>query len=330
MRPEIAMDAEKPRIAILDDYQNVALSLADWSGLLARCDVAVFSEPFRSTDDAADKLAGFDILCSMRERTAFPAELLSRLPRLKMIAITGGQHRTLDLAAAKRQGIVVSGTTRRGTGHHATPELAWGLILSLARHIPLEATKMRRGGWQETLGTVLSGKTLGLVGLGRLGARMVPIGRAFGMTVVAWSPNLTDARAAEAGATRVDKDELFRSSDVVSLHVVLSERSRGIVGAAELSLMKRSALLINTARGPLVDEAALLAALSSGRIAGAGLDVYDVEPLPDDHPLRKLGNVVLTPHLGYTVEELFRVFYEDTVENVTAYLDGAPIRLVEP
>jgi D-3-phosphoglycerate dehydrogenase len=317
------------RLAILDDYQNVALGLADWSRLEGRCSVTVFRRPFRDIDDAAEALQPFDILCSMRERTAFPRELLERLPNLKLITITGGQHRTLDIEAATQLGIAVSGTTRRGTGHHATPELAWGLILSLARHIPLEATKMRSGGWQETLGTVLSGKTLGLLGLGRLGSRMVPIGRAFGMEVIAWSPNLTDARAEELGATRVERNELFARSDVLSLHVVLSERSRGMVGRQELALMKPGAFLINTARGPIVDEEALIEALAEGRIA-AGLDVFAIEPLPDDHPLRRLPNVVLTPHLGYTVKELFQVFYEDTVENVEAFLDGNPIRLVDP
>lgn len=319
-----------PRVAIIDDYQSVALKHADWTEVHRTCDVTVFTSPFGSIGEAADLLSEFDIVCSMRERTAFPRSLIERLPKLKLITFTGGKHRTLDMEAATEAGIVCSGTAHRGTGHHATPELAWGLILALARHIPEEATAMRSGGWQRTVGTVLSGKTLGLAGLGRLGARMAKIGLGFEMEVIAWSQNLTAERARECGATLVAKDDLFARSDVLSLHLVLGERSRGVVGARELDLMKPTAMLVNTARGPLVDEAALLNALQNRRIAGAGLDVFHHEPLPDDHPLRALPNVVLTPHLGYTVKELFDVFYEDTVENILGFLAGTPVRVANP
>jgi phosphoglycerate dehydrogenase-like enzyme len=318
------------QIAILDDYQKRALDLADWTPVEAQCAIQVFDRAFKSVDEAVERLQPFDVLCTMRERTALPRELLERLPRLKLITFTGAHHRTLDHEAATELGIVVSGTSRRGTGHHATPELAWGLILSLARHIPSESVSMRVSGWQRTLGQVLSGKTLGLVGLGRLGSRMVLVGLAFGMDVIAWSQNLTEDAAAALGATRVDKDELFARSDVVSLHLVLSDRSRGIVGRHELELMKPSAFLVNTARAGLVDQDALEAALRAKRIAGAGLDVFDREPLPDDDPIRQWPNVILTPHLGYSVEELFRVFYEDTVENILAFLAGEPIRVANP
>jgi phosphoglycerate dehydrogenase-like enzyme len=318
------------RIAILDDYHDVALKMADWSVLRDRCEITVFNHAFRDEDEAAGALAPFDILCTMRERTRMPASLIARLPALKLITITGARNRTLDLVASAARGIVVSGTGRRGHGHLATPELAWGLILSLARHIPHEAARMREGGWQTTMGHVLAGKTLGLMGIGRLGSRMVPVARAFDMDVIAWSPNLTPERAAASGAVHVAKDELLRRSDVLSLHLVLAETTRGIIGASELALMKPSAYLINTARAPLVDEAALTDVLRSGAIAGAGLDVHYREPMPDDDPFRTLPNVVLTPHLGFTVEELFRVFYEDTVENIAAFLDGAPIRLLTP
>ncbi|WP_210495602.1 D-2-hydroxyacid dehydrogenase family protein [Microvirga antarctica] len=318
------------RIAILDDYQNRALDLADWSAVAAQCAIQVFDRAFPSIDAAVECLQPFDILCTMRERMALPRELLERLPRLKLITFTGAQHRTLDLAAATDLGIVVCGTTRRGNGHHATPELAWGLILSLARHLPFEANNMRHSGWQRTLGQVLSGKTLGLIGVGRLGSRMVPIGRAFGMEIIAWSQNLTDEAAAAVGVKRVDKQELFKRSDIVSLHLVLSDRSRGVVGRPEFALMKPTALLVNTARAGLVDSEALHAALIGKQIAGAGLDVFDREPLPDDDPIRQWPNVILTPHLGYTVEELFRVFYEDTADNVLAFLAGNPIRVVNP
>jgi D-3-phosphoglycerate dehydrogenase len=318
------------RIAVLDDYAGVALEVADWSALGGRARVKVFREPLAVPEEAAIALAPFDVICCMRERMALPAALLRRLPRLRLITITGPEHRTLDLAAASAQGILVCHTLLRGAGRNATVELAWGLILSLARQLPAQAMAMRQGGWQRQVGHSLADRTLGLLGLGRLGRRMVPVARAFEMRVIAWSPNLTAEAAAAAGAERVAREALFAQSDVLSLHLVLGARSRGIVGPAELALMRPSAWLVNTARGPLVDGAALLEALRARRIAGAALDVYDVEPLPDDDPLRGLDNVILTPHLGYAVRETLGEFYTGTVEVIAAWLAGAPLRLVNP
>jgi phosphoglycerate dehydrogenase-like enzyme len=313
------------RIAILDDYQHVALKMADWSRLPPECEPVVFDRNLATEDEAARALADFDVLCLLRERMPMPRTLIERLPALKLIVVTGAHNRTLDLAAAKERGITVS-HTRGGDSQYATPELAWGLILSLMRHIPQEHQRMREGGWQETVGTALHGQTLSILGLGRLGSRMASIGRAFGMEVLAWSQNLTAERAEAAGATLVAKDELFARADVLTIHLVLGERSRGLVGAAELRRMKPSAVLVNTSRGPIVDEAALIAALERPHIRGAGLDVYDREPLPPDHPLRRLGNVVLTPHLGYVTEGTYRMFYADTVEAIAAWLAGTPVR----
>jgi phosphoglycerate dehydrogenase-like enzyme len=314
------------RIAILDDYQDVALSLADWTLLGDDCEIVRFDRNLASEDEAAASLAGFDVLCLMRERMPLSSGLIERLPALKLIVVTGARVRTIDMEAAVARGITVC-HTHAGESAHATPEIAWGLILSLARSIPEEDARIRAGGWQRTVGTVLGGKTLGLVGLGKLGGRMVPIAKAFGMEVIAWSQNLTDERAAEAGTRRVEKEILFREADVVSLHLILGERSRHTVSAAELGLMKRGAWLINTARGPLVDEAALIEALRQGRIK-AGLDVFDIEPLPADHPLRTLPNTVLTPHLGYVTEGAYAAFYRDTVDNIRAWRDGAPVRVL--
>jgi phosphoglycerate dehydrogenase-like enzyme len=317
------------RLAILDDYQGAALDLADWSALTGRCSIDVLRHNLAVPEPAASRLAPYHILCTMRERMPLPAALLERLPLLEMLVVTGARNRLLDLEAATRRGILVC-NTGSGGGEHATAELAWGLILAGARHIAAEDRGMRAGAWQTTLGTTLHAKTLGLLGLGRIGKQMAALGRAFGMRVVAWSPNLTEARAAEGGAERVDKSALFAASDIVSLHLVLSERSRGIVGAAELGLMKPSAILVNTSRGPLIDEAALIETLRARRIAGAAIDVYEPEPLPADHPLRRLDNTVLTPHLGYVTGETFRGFFRDTVENVHGYLDGAPLRALNP
>jgi phosphoglycerate dehydrogenase-like enzyme len=313
------------RIAILDDYQRVALTMADWSGLPPECEPVVFDRNLAIEDEAARALADFDVVCLLRERMPMPRTLIERLPALKLIVVTGAHNRTLDLAAAKERGITVS-HTGGGDSQYATPELAWGLILSLMRHIPQEHQRMREGGWQETVGTALHGLTLSILGLGRLGSRMASIGRAFGMEVLAWSQNLTAERAEAAGATLVAKDELFARADVLTIHLVLGERSRGLVGAAELGRMKPGAVLVNTSRGPIVDEAALIAALERADIRGAGLDVYDREPLPADHPLRRLGNVVLTPHLGYVTEGTYRMFYADTVEAIAAWRAGTPVR----
>ena len=313
------------RIAILDDYQHVALKMADWSALPPDCELVVFDRNLATENEAARALADFDVVCLLRERMPMPRTLIERLPALKLIVVTGAHNRTLDVAAAKERGITVS-HTRGGDSQYATPELAWGLILSLMRHIPQEHQRMREGGWQETVGTALHGQTLSILGLGRLGSRMASIGRAFGMEVLAWSQNLTAERAEAAGATLVLKDELFARADVLTIHLVLGERSRGLIGAAELQRMKPSAVLINTSRGPIVDEAALIAALERLDIRGAGLDVYDREPLPADHPLRRLGNVVMTPHLGYVTEGTYRMFYADTVEAIAAWRAGTPVR----
>jgi D-3-phosphoglycerate dehydrogenase len=313
------------RIAVLDDYQNYSQTMADWSSVKAQAEVVVFNRHL-SEDEAVDALQDFDAICCVRERMALPASLLRRLPRLRFIAITGVQHRTLDLPVAHAQGIVVSHTIRRGNGQFATAELAWGLIISLARQLPQEAARMKKGGWQTSCGVAIGGRTLGLLGLGRLGSHMVPIAKAFGMKVIAWSQNMTDMQASALGAQRVDKETLFRESDFLSLHVVLSERTRHVVGSAELALMKPTAYLVNTSRGPLIDGEALVQALREKRIAGAGLDTFDIEPLPDDSVLREIDEVILTPHLGYTVRELLVPFYLDTVENLLAFMSGKPIR----
>lgn len=317
------------RIALLDDYQHVAFAMADWSAVRARAEIEAFDRNL-SPDEAASVLAPFEIVCHVRERMPFPRALIDALPKLKLICVTGPGHRTLDLAAATARGIVVSNTVGRSDGAHATPELALGLMLAATRHIALEDRRMRQGLWQGTVGTVLHGKTLGIVGLGRVGGRVATLARAFGMRIIAWSENLTDARAAECGAVRVAKDELFRMSDIVSIHLVLSERTRGIVGAREIALMKRTAFLVNTARGPIVDEAALIDALQRNAIAGAALDVYGDEPLPPDHRLRALDNAVLTPHLGYVSQEGYRAYYAETVENILAFLDGKPVQILNP
>ena len=318
------------KIAVLNDYLHLSQQSADWSKIAQTCDITVFDRQLAVPDEAARILAPFDVISLIRERMPMPRALIERLPNLKMIAVTGLYNRTLDVAVAIERGIVASYTELRGSYRKATCELTWGLILALARHIPLEAENMRKGGWQTTAGFALAGKTLGLLGLGRQGRHMVPVARAFGMELVAWSENLTAAAAAEAGVRRVEKDELFRTSDVLSIHLVLGERTRGIVGARELALMKPTAILVNPARGPLVDEAALIDALKERRIAGAGLDVYATEPLPRDHPLRSLPNVVLTPHLGFGVREFFENAYGDTVENIEAFLAGNPIRILTP
>lgn len=322
-----------PKVAILDDYAGVALQVADWSAVQKRAEVTVFGRHL-TEDEAADALRPFDVVCTLRERMAFPRTLIERLPHLKLITIVGRSLPNLDMAAAGEHGVLIAHSDfahpRFRSMRDATPELAWGLMIATVRNIADEHRNMRDGGWQTTAGMTLSGKTLGLLGLGRVGRRMAEYATAFGMEVVAWSQNLTEQAAASAGARRVEKAVLFESADVVSIHLVLSERTRGLVGAAELALMKPHAYLINTSRGPIVDEAALMAALETGRIAGAGLDVYDTEPLPKDHRLRLLPNVTLSPHLGYVTREMLGAFYSDTVESVAAWLDGEPIRIANP
>ena len=322
-----------PRVAILDDYAGMALDLADWSPVQTRCEVTVFDRHL-SEPEAAEELRPFDVICTLRERMALPRTLIERLPNLKLITIVGGSLPNLDMAAASDCGVLVAhsdfASPRFRSVHDATPELAWGLLIATVRNLAEEHRRMRDGAWQATTGMTLSGKTLGLLGLGRVGERMSEYAKVFGMQVIAWSQNLTDDAAEAFGARRVEKAALFEESDVVSIHLVLSERTRGLVGEPELALMKPHAFLINTSRGPIVDEAALLAALGTGRIAGAGLDVYDIEPPPPDHPLRRLPNVTLSPHLGYVTREMLGAFYADTIEAVVAWLDGAPIRIANP
>lgn len=318
----------RARIAVLDDYMGVAHRLADWSILESRADIT-FLQAAIAPERLADELALYDAICLLRERSDFPAEVLKAMPNLKAIAATGRQNRTLDSVTAAKLGITVMMTEGSGDGVYATVELAWGLILGLLRHIPAESAAMRGGAWQTRLGNALYGRTLGLVGLGRLGSHMALIAKAFGMNVIAWSPNLTPERAAMGGAEYADKETLFRIADIVSLHLVLGPTTKSIVGEADLARMKPDALLINTSRGPLVDQAPLLNALSNNRIGGAGIDVYDVEPLPTDASLRRAPNVLLTPHLGYSVQETFETFYRQTVENLEAWMDGKPIRLMD-
>ncbi|MFF4731215.1 D-2-hydroxyacid dehydrogenase family protein [Streptomyces mirabilis] len=311
------------RIAILDDYQGVALGLADWDSLHA--EVHVFAEAFENEEAVVTALAEYEVVVAMRERTPFPPSTLKRLPRLKLLVTTGPVNAAIDLDAAHRLGITVCGT---GYFSYPTVELTWGLILSAARLIPQQVDSVRRGGWQEGLGASLRGATLGVLGLGRLGTAVAEIGRAFGMQTIAWSKNLTPADAQAKGTTYVSRAELFTRSDVLSIHVVLSERTRGLVGERELGLMKSTAILVNTSRGPVVDEAALLRALVEKRIGSAALDVFDREPLPADHPLRSLSNAVVTPHIGYVSRDLYEVFYRDAVEDIAAWNAGTPVRML--
>lgn len=314
-------------IAILDDYQNVALRLADWSRLQDTHRVHVFNTPFADEAAAAKALVGFDVLAIMRERTRFPASLIEKLPILKLIVTSGGRNDAIDVAASNARGITVSGTDSPG---FATAELTWGLILGLARNIAYEDQRMRDGHWQTTVGRDLRGKTLGLIGLGRLGKEVAGFAKAFRMNVIAWSANLKAEEAAAVGVERVEKADLFRRADFISIHTRLSERTKGLVGAAELALMKPTAYIVNTSRGPIIDEAALMAALEAGRIAGAGLDVYGEEPLPATHMLRSWPRTLLTPHLGYVTEETYRVFYGGMVEAIEGWLAGKPVRVIKP
>lgn len=316
------------KIAVLDDYLRLSPSLADWSPLARRAEITVIDRPLPDIETAAEVLGSFDILCTLRERTAFPRRLIEQLPRLRYLCITGKRYDTVDIAACAERDIVVSNTPVAGAGAGSVTELTWGLILALARNIAFEDRHMRQGGWQHGAGTTLRGKTLGIVGLGGLGTDVARIGQAFGMDILAWSPNLTVARAEAAGASRVDKHELFARSDVVSLHLALADSTRGIVDNAAIMSMKPDGFLVNTARAGLVDEEALVAALIDKRIGGAGLDVYSIEPLPENHVMRTLPNVVLTPHLGYFTREMLAAYYSYAVENIVAYLDGQPIRVV--
>lgn len=316
-------------IAVLDDWQGVARASADWSSLAARAKLVFFADAFASEDEAVRALADFDILLTMRERTPFPESLIRRLPKLRMIGITGAANRSLDVEACTRQGVTVCNTSGGAGPAYATAELALGLMIAAARAIPAADRTMRSGGFQRGLpvGVSLAGKTLGVVGLGRLGARLARYGLALDMKVIAWSPNLTREKAEEAGARLATKPELMSGADVVSIHMVLSPRTRGLIEPEDIAAMKPGAILINTSRGPLVDEAALVAAVKAGKIIAA-LDVFDHEPLPLDHPFRSSDHTVLTPHLGYGVAETWRTMYPQSVENAEAFLDGKPIRVV--
>lgn len=312
------------RCAILDDYFNIAQDVADWSKIADRVDVTVFSHPFASEQAAASALADFEIVCAMRERTAFPNSLFAALPKLKLLLTSGMRNAAIDLEAAKARNVVVCGTQY---GRDPTAALTMGLILELTRGIGRENARMHAGApWQTFAGIEIEGRTLGIVGLGKLGSKVAGIAKMFGMNVIAWSPNLTPEKCKEAGVTYASKEELFAKADIVTIHVVLSERSRGLVGAADLARMKPTAYLVNTARGPIVDEAALLEALRARKIAGAGIDVFSVEPLPVDHPFRKLDNLVLTPHLGYATEDGLRTHYGQMVDTIDAWFNGQPPR----
>src|SRR6202162_4873184 len=309
----------KYKIAVLDDYQNVALETADWSVLRDRADIAVFQNHLTDPDALVERLLPFDVVCVMRERTPLPRNIIERLPNLKLIASTGSGNASIDIAAAGDHGIAVV-----HTGYRSDPtiELTWALILASARHIVTESNSVRSGGWQQTGGTDLRDKTPGVLGLGRVGSQVARIGSAFGMNLIAWSQNLTPQAAEAVGATLVSKNQLFEQADFLTIHVVFSSPTRGLVGAAELARMKPSARLINTSRGPIVEEQALISVLKNKQIAGAAIDVFDIEPLPPDHPFRSLDNILATPHIGYVSQGLYKTFFEDTVSNIRKWLEN--------
>jgi D-3-phosphoglycerate dehydrogenase len=315
------------RCAVLDDYQNVALKLADWGRIAAEVDVTVFNKPMNGLEEVQRTLQDFHIVCMMRERTPFRRDTLMALPNLKLLITTGARNASIDLAAAAEQGVIVCAT---GAFGHPTTGITFGLILELTRRIGYENARMKSGEpWQITLGPDIEGMTLGILGLGRLGLRVSAVAKAFGMKVIAWSSNLTLERCREAGVEYASKDDLFRNADIVSIHMVLGDRSRGLVAAKEFALMKPTAYMINTSRGPIIEEKALVAALQERRIAGAGLDVFDVEPLPLDHPFRRMDNVVITPHLGYVSEQNYRRYFPDIVEDIQAFIAGSPVRVIK-
>jgi phosphoglycerate dehydrogenase-like enzyme len=321
------MKNDKPvQVAILDDYQGVALQSADWSPLKGKANITVFRDHLSDSAALVERLKPFDVVCVMRERTPLTRAILEQLPNLKLIASTAFRNASIDMAAAKERGITVCKT---GYSAHGAIELTWALILAILRNIPAEVASLRTGQWQVSVGGDLEGKIIGLVGLGNIGARIAKIALAFGMNVIAWSQNLTRESAEKHGALLVSKEELFRTADIVTIHLVLSPRSKGIVGAPELGLMKPTAFLVNTSRGPLVDENALIDALKNRSIAGAALDVYDTEPLPTSHPFRTLDRLLATPHIGFVTNETYKIFYRDTVENIAGWLSGAPVRVSE-
>jgi phosphoglycerate dehydrogenase-like enzyme len=314
-----------PTVTVLDDYQHVALSSADWTAVAATHEIDVIAEHIADPDELARRLAHSEVVVAMRERTAFPADVLARLPELRLLVTTGMRNAAIDLEAARDRGITVCGTSG---STNAVPELTIGMIIALTRNFVAEDAAVRAGGWQHTIGPGLAGTTLGVIGLGRLGIPVARLAQAFGMTVIAWSPNLTPERAEPHGARAVTKQQLFAEADVITIHMPLSERSRGLVGRAELAAMKPTAYLINTSRGPIVDEAALIDAVRERRIAGAGLDVYDTEPLPVDHPLRTLPNTLLLPHLGYVTTDGYRGWFAQVVDDIVAWTKGEPVRVL--
>ena len=314
------------RAAILDDYQNVAMKFADWSGISKDVEIKVFNAPLDGPDAVIKALQGFAIVVGMRERTPFPRKVIEALPDLKLLITTGARNNSFDIKACAERGVTVCGTGAAGS---PTTGIAFGLMLELTRRIGFENARLKAGEpWQVTIGRDLEGLTLGILGLGKLGQRSATVGKAFGMRTIAWSQNLTEEKAKAAGADLVSKEDLFRNADFITIHLVLSDRSRGLVGAKELGLMKKTSYLINTSRGPIVDEKALIAALQNNAIAGAGLDVFDMEPLPLNHPFRKMDNVVITPHLGYVSEQNYRKYFPDIVEDIRAWLDGKPVRVI--
>lgn len=314
------------RVAVLDDYQGVALGSADWERVTSRAEVVVFSDHLADEGELVERLQDFEVVVLMRERTPFPRLLFERLPKLRLLVTTGAQNASVDAGAALEAGVVFCGTAGLP---YPTAELTWGLILALVRRIPTEDREMRRGNWQTEMGEGLQGKRLGVIGLGRLGKQVASVGRAFGMSVMAWSENLTRDRTEAVGVELAsNKAELLERADVVTIHLVLSERTRGLIGASELRLMRETSYLVNTSRGSIVDEVALVEALRSGSIAGAGIDVFEAEPVPAGHPLLELDNVVLTPHVGYVTKEAYEVFYGDVVEDIVAFFDGSPVRVI--
>lgn len=320
-------NGEREHVTILDDYQGVALTSTDWGSVQSRFEVEAITRQITDADELVRRLGESTVVVAMRERTPFPASLLARLPRLRLLVTTGMRNAAIDVAAAQRQGVTVCGT---GGSSSAVPEITIGMMIALMRHFAEEDAAVRAGGWQHTIGPSLAGRTLGLVGLGKIGIPVAKLAQAFGMNVLAWSPHLTADRAADHGVRAVSKTELFSQSDVISIHMPLSEGSRGLVGAADLALMKPSAYLVNTSRGPIVDEDALVAALAGRHIAGAGLDVYDTEPLPADHPLRSLPGTLLLPHIGYVTTQTYQAWFTQAVEDILAWADRDPVRVLEP
>ena len=314
------------RLAILDDYQGVAMAMGPWDKLDG-IEITVFRDTITDPDALAQRLAPFDAILAMRERTPFPRALIERLPNLRLLITTAARNRSIDAAACAERGVVFCGT---GSFGDPTTDITWGLILNLMRDIPAQQASLRAGQWQTSVGWGTEGRTLGVIGLGKLGARAAKVGLALGMKVIAWSQNLTEERAAEVGVTRVDKATLLSTADVVTLHLILSDRSRGIIGAADLAQMKPTAFIVNTSRGPLIDQDALIAALKAGTIAGAGIDVFDTEPLPPGHPILSAPNTVLTPHLGYVTQQNYRAYYAGAVEAIAAFNAGAPLRVIAP